>query len=115
SDKGAQPVRLSLPMSEDRSVLRTALLPQMLEVAAYNRNRKNDNLAIFEIGSVFHTDEELLTRLPHEKHRLAVLLNGSRNEAGWNQKPAAVDFYDVKGVMETVTHILGIGGLIHYE
>ena len=72
------PVRLALPMSEDRSVLRTSLLPQLLETAAYNRNRKNDDVAIFEIGSVFHTDEEELTRLPHEKHRLAVLLTGNR-------------------------------------
>ncbi|GGD48918.1 phenylalanine--tRNA ligase subunit beta [Paenibacillus nasutitermitis] len=115
SEKDAQPVKLSLPMSEDRSVLRTALLPQMLEVAAYNRNRKNDNLAIFEIGSVFHSDEALLTRLPQEKHRLAVLLTGSRNEAAWNQKPAAVDFFDAKGIIETVAQVLGISGMVQYE
>ncbi len=52
------PVRLAMPMSEDRSVLRTTLIAQLLETAAYNRNRKNESAALFEIGSVFHTDEE---------------------------------------------------------
>ncbi|QHW33339.1 phenylalanine--tRNA ligase subunit beta [Paenibacillus rhizovicinus] len=110
-----QPVRLALPMSEDRSVLRTSLLPQLLETAVYNRNRKNDDAAIFEIGSVFHTDEETLTRLPHEKHRLAILLTGSRVRAEWNSKAEAYDFYDLKGMLETVADVLGVSGEIGYE
>ena len=78
-------------------MLRTSLMPQLLETAAYNRNRKNDDAAMFEIGSVFHTDEETLTRLPQEKHRLAILLTGSRNRAEWNRKAEAYDFYDAEG------------------
>lgn len=113
--EGVLPVRLALPMSEDRSVLRTSLLPQLLETAAYNRNRKNDDAAIFEIGSVFHTDEAALTRLPHEKHRLAVLLTGNRAGAEWNRKAEAYDFYDLKGVLETLTDVLGVSGAIGYE
>ncbi|SDW42358.1 phenylalanine--tRNA ligase subunit beta [Paenibacillus sp. CF384] len=109
------PVRLALPMSEDRSVLRTSLLPQLLETAAYNRNRKNDDVAIFEIGSVFHTDEEALSRLPHEKHRLAVLLTGNKNVTEWNRKAEAFDFYDLKGILETLVEVLGVSGSIRYE
>ncbi|WP_274649351.1 phenylalanine--tRNA ligase subunit beta [Paenibacillus humicola] len=112
---GSQPVRLAMPMSEDRSVLRTSLLPQLLETAAYNRNRKNDDAAIFEIGSVFHTDEEKLTRLPHEKHRLAVLLTGNRISAAWNRKAEAADFYVVKGMFESLAEKLGVERLISYE
>lgn len=108
------PIRLSLPMSEDRSVLRTSLLPQLLETATYNRNRKIEDLSLFEIGSVFHTEEAELTRLPQEKHRLAVLLTGSRTSTQWNRKSVPVDFYDVKGVLETVIEVLGISELISY-
>ncbi|MBD2867571.1 phenylalanine--tRNA ligase subunit beta [Paenibacillus arenilitoris] len=110
----ARAVRLAMPMSEDRSVLRTTLVAQLLETAAYNRNRKNESAAIFEIGSVFHTDEERLTRLPQEKHRFAALLTGSRTEAQWNAKAVPVDFYDAKGILETVFAVLGVADKVSY-
>lgn len=112
---GAVAVKLAMPMSEDRSVLRTSLAAQLLETAAYNRNRKEESAALFEIGSVFHTDEEQLTRLPQEKHRFAALLTGNRTAAQWNQKAAAVDFYDAKGIVETVVDVLGIADKVTYE
>ncbi|WP_028611969.1 phenylalanine--tRNA ligase subunit beta [Paenibacillus harenae] len=108
-------VRLAMPMSEDRSVLRTTLIAQLLETAAYNRNRKNESAAIFEIGSVFHTDEEQLTRLPQEKHRFAALLTGNRTEAQWNTKAVPVDFYDAKGILETLFAVLGLTDKVSYE
>ncbi|CAM4336847.1 phenylalanine--tRNA ligase subunit beta [Paenibacillus tarimensis] len=110
-----KPVRLSMPMSEDRSVLRTGLVPNLLEIAAYNRNRKNEDAAIFEIGSVFLTDEETLTRLPEEKQRLAGLLTGSRTTALWNRKAEPVDFFDAKGVLEMLFAVLGMENRISYE
>ncbi|WP_313998233.1 phenylalanine--tRNA ligase subunit beta [uncultured Paenibacillus sp.] len=113
--EGAKPIRLAMPMSEDRSVLRTSLVPSLLEIAAYNRNRKTDDLALFEIGSVFLTDETELTRLPQEKHRIAGLLTGSRASALWNRKAEPVDFYDAKGVLEAVFEMLGMTGLVRYE
>ncbi|MDQ0110988.1 phenylalanine--tRNA ligase subunit beta [Paenibacillus harenae] len=112
---GSKAVRLSMPMSEDRSVLRTTLIAQLLETAAYNRNRKNESASLFEIGSVYHTDEEQLTRLPQEKHRFAALLTGNRTESQWNQKAAAVDFYDAKGILETIFSVLGVSGSVTYE
>ncbi|WP_127510057.1 phenylalanine--tRNA ligase subunit beta [Paenibacillus humicus] len=111
----SRPIRLAMPMSEDRSVLRTSLLPQLLETATYNRNRKNPDLAVFEIGTVFHTDEEALTALPHEKHRLAVLLTGALRGASWNRKAQKADFYDAKGVLESVFAALGLSGSVTYE
>jgi Phenylalanyl-tRNA synthetase beta subunit len=103
-----------MPMSEERSVLRKTLIGQLIETAAYNRNRKNESLALFEIGSVFHTDEERLTRLPQEKHRFAALLTGSKSEAGWNRKPQPYDFYDAKGVLETIFSVLGVEDAVSY-
>ncbi|MHA6485309.1 phenylalanine--tRNA ligase subunit beta [Paenibacillus sp. strain BS8-2] len=110
----ARAVRLAMPMSEERSVLRTTLLAQLVETVIYNGNRKNHSAALFEIGSVFHTDEETLTRLPREKHRFAALLTGNRTEAGWNGKAAAYDFYDAKGIVETIASTLGLADKLTY-
>jgi phenylalanyl-tRNA synthetase beta chain len=111
----ANPIALAMPMSEERSVLRTVLLPSLLEAAAYNLSRKNNALALFEIGNVYHSDEQVLTRLPQEKPRAAVLLAGNRRAAGWNRAAEAVDFYDAKGLLETVFARLGLADLVGYE
>jgi phenylalanyl-tRNA synthetase beta chain len=111
----AKPIGLAMPMSEERAVLRTVLLPSLLEAAAYNLTRKNNDLALLEIGSVYHTDEAILTRLPQEKPRAALLLSGNRRSASWNRTAEAVDFYDAKGMLEKVFDRLGIAGIITYE
>ncbi|MBU7318598.1 phenylalanine--tRNA ligase subunit beta [Paenibacillus oleatilyticus] len=110
----AKPIALAMPMSEDRSVLRTSLIPHLLDVAVYNRNRNQDDVAVFEIGRVFVTGDAQLSRLPEEKLQLAILLTGKRSELHWTGKPADVDFYDLKGIFEGVVSYLGIDG-VRYE
>ncbi|MFK7695609.1 phenylalanine--tRNA ligase subunit beta [Paenibacillus sp. HJGM_3] len=107
----AKPIALALPMSEERSVLRTSLIPHLLDTAAYNRNRNINDVAVFEIGKVFISQEEQLTTLPDEKLMLGMLWTGKRDEAHWGAKSPAVDFYDLKGVFETVIADLGIQGV----
>ncbi|MCZ8523614.1 MULTISPECIES: phenylalanine--tRNA ligase subunit beta [Paenibacillus] len=104
----AQPVKLAMPMSEDRSVLRTSLIPHLLDVAVYNRNRNQDDVAVFEMGRVFVTGEASLSSLPQEKLLLAALLTGKRSELHWTGKPGNVDFYDLKGVLEGLLTYLGL-------
>lgn len=114
--KGAKAVKLAMPMSEDRSVLRTSLIPQLLDMAAYNTNRKQPDLALFEIGNLFHSDEEVLTKQPVERPVLGLLLSGRKGSKQWNVQPATVDFFDLKGALETVFEHLGIpGSRIAYE
>lgn len=110
-----KPIPLAMPMSEERSVLRTTLIPSLLEAAAYNLTRKNNDLALFEIGNVYHSDEEVLTRLPQEKPRVSLLLSGNRRSASWNRSAEAVDFYDAKGILEKILDHLGLSGKIVYE
>ncbi|NOU75138.1 phenylalanine--tRNA ligase subunit beta [Paenibacillus sp. LMG 31458] len=107
----AKPISLAMPMSEDRSQLRTSLLPHLLDVVSYNRNRTMDDVAIFEIGKVFITDESSLTDLPQEKLLLSIVLTGKRRQAHWAQKSEAVDFYDIKGVFDRLVSYLGVKGL----
>lgn len=112
---GARPIRLAMPMSEERSTLRTVLLPSLLEAAAYNRSRKNQDLALFEIGNVYHTGETELTRLPEEKARLALLLSGRRRQADWNQAAEPYDFYDAKGLLEALFERLGLSASVAFR
>lgn len=104
----AKPIGLAMPMSEERSFLRTSLIPHLLEIAQYNRNRNNDDIAVFELGKIFITNEDVLTRQPVEKWMLSLLLTGSRNPLHWSSKPQKFDFFDAKGVVEKLTDALGI-------
>ncbi|UJF34459.1 phenylalanine--tRNA ligase subunit beta [Paenibacillus hexagrammi] len=107
----AKPIPLAMPMSEDRSELRTSLLPHLLEVVSYNRNRNIDNVAIFELAKVFVTEESQLTTLPQEKLLLSIAMTGKRSASHWGQKAEHVDFFDLKGIFERLTGYLGIEGI----
>lgn len=113
--KGGHEVKLAMPMSEDRSVLRSSLLPGLIDIAAYNRNRKEENLALFEIGSVFQSDEKNLTKQPRELPVLSLLLTGDRVEKRWNVSTEKVDFFDLKGALESVFAYLGMENMVSYE
>ncbi|WP_047150535.1 phenylalanine--tRNA ligase subunit beta [Aneurinibacillus tyrosinisolvens] len=106
-----KPIPLAMPMSEERSVLRTNLLPHLLETAAYNVNRKQRDIAIFEMGNVFLSEEQTLTELPKEKLTIAGLLSGSWIGQHWMEKAAPVDFYLVKGMLDILFNRLGISGI----
>lgn len=107
---GGKAVKLAMPMSEDRGVLRTSLIPQLLDIAVYNANRKHPDLAMFEIGNVFHTHEDTLTKQPLERPVLGLLLTGRLGSKQWNMQPEKVDFFDLKGALETVFEMLGLDG-----
>ncbi|MDF2813808.1 MAG: subunit beta of phenylalanyl-tRNA synthetase [Paenibacillus sp.] len=107
----AHPIKLGMPMSEERSTLRTSLIPHLLDTAAYNRNRNTNDVAIFEIGKVFITKEEQLSTLPEEKLMLGILWTGKISGEYWGGKAPTVDFYTLKGIFEKVVSHLGIQGI----
>ncbi|MBL0386356.1 phenylalanine--tRNA ligase subunit beta [Tumebacillus sp. ITR2] len=106
--------RLALmhPMSEERSVLRTHMLPSLLEVVEYNRNRKANDLALFEVGRVFFPDADA-AQLPTERTRISGIFTGNFSAVGIGEKPRPVDFFTVKGVVENVLAGLGIDGVTY--
>lgn len=107
-------VALAMPMSEDRSVLRTSIIPQLLDASVYNMNRKQEDLAFFEIGSVFLSTEQTLTRQPEEIAVLGLLLTGQRRSQQWNVAAEAVDFFDIKGALETIFEDVGLAEKVSY-
>jgi phenylalanyl-tRNA synthetase beta chain len=96
-------VTLKNPISSERVVLRHSLLAGVLEVAASNL-RHTDDLRLFEVGPVY------LPRpgepLPGEPRRLALVLTGRRAAESWDTGPGvvppALDFFDLKGVVEAL-------------
>ncbi len=94
-----EPVCLSNPASREMSVLRSTLVPSLLEVVCWNLNRKAQAVKIFEIGKVFFPGGDSATE---ERLKIGGALAGRRRERHWQQKDCQVDFFDIKGILETV-------------
>jgi phenylalanyl-tRNA synthetase beta chain len=100
-DRRRRAVPILNPLSEDQAVMRTTLLPGLLETIRRNLLLQNRNLRLFEIGNVFF-DSADADRQPLEVELLAGLWSGARNRASWLGKPQPCDFYDLKGALETL-------------
>ncbi|MCI0457498.1 MAG: phenylalanine--tRNA ligase subunit beta [Gemmataceae bacterium] len=99
-------VTLLNPISEDRRVMRHGLLAGVLEVAQENLKHAAD-VRLFELGPVYLPRAG--AKLPDEPRRLAVVLTGRRHEEFWadsagggNGTPPALDFFDLKGIVEAL-------------
>jgi phenylalanyl-tRNA synthetase beta chain len=102
-------VTLANPISADKVVMRHTLLASMLDILAANA-RHTDRQRLFEIGHVYlPVDGELL---PDEPGRLGIVITGPRDGPQWqgNGAPGLMDFYDLKGVIETMLRDLRIAG-----
>ncbi|OEF99338.1 phenylalanine--tRNA ligase subunit beta [Vulcanibacillus modesticaldus] len=106
-NKEVKQISLSMPMSEERQYLRTGLIPNLLEVAQYNVNRRNNDVHIYEMGATFISKDDQLTELPTEKWAVAGLITGSLPRH-WQPISDKVDFYYVKGILENLFVELGI-------
>ncbi|MFD2211094.1 phenylalanine--tRNA ligase subunit beta [Virgibacillus halophilus] len=105
-DMQPKPISVSMPMTEDHRYLRLSILPELLKSAAYNRARKQFDIAYFEMGSVFITQEEELTEQPLEQLRLSGVLCGNWVQHEWQQEIKKIDFYIVKGIVEGLADYL---------
>lgn len=88
------------PLSDEYPLVCTTLLSSIFDNLARNLARKNDDVALFEVGSVFFPKALPVTELPDEVVKIAGAITGRRNAQGWNQTNDMVDFYDAKGIIE---------------
>ncbi len=93
-------LKLNMPMSEMHSVLRTSLIPHLVDNAVYNKNRMQERIELFEIGNIFKTNGQ--TKLPDEIQKLAVLSTGKVNDTKWLNTSHEPDFYHIKGIVEAI-------------
>ncbi len=110
-DPRRRSVKILNPISEDQAVMRTTLIPGLLETLGRNLAHQVKNLRYFELGKVFTdrgADEQ-----PHEEEMLAGLWSGDRAAAAWHAKPVPCDFYDIKGAVESLLKALRIEGVAY--
>ncbi len=97
------------PLTEEQSVMRTSLLPGLLDVACRNASFRLLDLQLFEMRRIYL--ESAGSELPDEPLHVAGLLTGAREKTGWNRGRESVDFYDVKGIIENIVAALHIPGI----
>lgn len=90
------------PMSEDRKVMRQSIIPSLINVYDYNAARKNSNISIFEIGSIYYKEVDYT-----EETKVAGLLSGNYEGNTWQGNTLKIDFYVLKGIIENILEYLG--------
>lgn len=99
---------ISNPLSEDMSVMRTSLLPCMLDTLSSNVHHHQQDLAFFECSSVFSSDHPLtMENLATEDQHLVIGLTG-QTQKDWTGSQKAYDFYYLKGIIESLLASLHI-------
>lgn len=98
------PVELLNPLNTEQSIMRQSIIPGLLHSLAYNQNHGVKNVQLYETGRVFFAAEG--KKKPKEKERVAAVLAGAMGDLAWNNTPAAFDFFDGKGIIESLLHEL---------
>ncbi|MDN3526495.1 phenylalanine--tRNA ligase subunit beta [Halomonas sabkhae] len=95
---GAESPELANPISSDLSVMRASLFPGLIRALEHNLNRQQSRVRLFETGLVFRGKLDELEQIP----MLGALVCGSREPEGWSSGNQDVDFFDLKGDLESL-------------
>jgi phenylalanyl-tRNA synthetase beta chain len=106
-----QLVKMLNNLSAELDVMRPSMLETGLESIAYNLNRKNEDLFLFEFGKVYslHHDQY------KESRQLCLYLTGNKHPASWMHPPQAVDIYFLKGILQNILRLVGINDYLITE
>ena len=104
-------VKMLNNLSEELNVMRLTLLETALETVAYNLNRKNENLLLFEFGKTYSTES---TGKYKETEHLLLMCTGFLHSSDWRQKQTPADFYFLKGMSEKIMQMTG-ARIDHFE
>lgn len=92
-------ITLPNPMSIDKSVVRTSLIPSLMNVYNYNKARKVEDINIYEIAKTYDKSY-------NEESKIAFLMKGNYITNSWKGS-MKVDFYLMKGIVESILDYLG--------
>lgn len=105
---GMENIVLPNPMSIDKSVIRTSILPSLLNTYEYNKARKVNDILLYEISKTYDVSYE-------ETQKVAILMKGNYITNSWNNASVKVDFYLLKGIVENVLDYLGFKNRYSFE
>ena len=98
---GMKNVVLPNPMSYDKSVIRTTIIPSLLNIYEYNKSRRISDVMLYEISKVY--DDKY-----NEETKIAMLMKGNYMINNWQGVKVVVDFYVIKGIVENVLDYFGL-------
>lgn len=113
--KDSQVTKLDWPMTEERAVLRMNLISGLLDDVAYNTARRNNQVALYEVGRVFYQNGDAKKALPVEENHLAFALAGEWNNKDWQTSVEKVDYFYAKGILDQLFTELSVVNRIRYE
>ncbi len=104
-------VALANPLSSDMNVLRPSLLPGLMDSLRHNANHRVQDVSLFEIGRVF-VDNNGAAK---EERHVAIAITGRRSAGFWKgeERDAASDVFDLKGLVEEFIEQFGLRGIVH--
>ena len=105
---GRTSVVLPNPMSLDKSVVRTSILPSLMNVYDYNKARNVKDVLLYEVSKTYDVDY-------NEVSKIAILMKGNYLVNEWQHTTTKCDFYTIKGVVENLLDYLGFKNRYTFE
>ena len=107
-DKRYTAVPIMNPISEEYPVMRTSLLPALIETALRNKSQKNENVWLFESAVVYEPKALPINDFVFERQVISGLMVGNVASEVWPNVQRKTDFYDAKGIVESTLQHVGI-------
>lgn len=101
----SSPIKVLMPMTEDRAVMRQSLLNGICGAIAYNKARKFNDLAFFELGKRYDVESE--------KNLISGALSGMYQSSLWQMQKTPVDFFLVKGILDVLFARIGLNDVLY--
>ena len=100
-------VKILNPLSNDLSLLRRSVLFSGLEALAFNLNRQQANLKMFEFAKTYHRFDDKREEFKH----LGLFMSGSKTTESWTTSPSSIDFFYLKGIISSIFEKIGLTNL----
>lgn len=95
------PIPIANPQSSEQSALRTSLLPSLV-IPLRNNLRQRERVLLFELARTWHGQLPEPGKLPDERRHVGIAMCGPRAPAHWSGASADLDFFDLKGVVDSL-------------